>query len=96
MAKSDPTVKPGTVPNFHLHASLWGLAAGFGLSLQDRYTRALRPFFDFSLFHNSLTGSGHSVRLGMAGSLAGSLQLKPSFVEDLNSPHHSRGEGPTL
>jgi drug/metabolite transporter (DMT)-like permease len=29
VAKSDPTVKPGTVPNFHLHASLWGLAAGF-------------------------------------------------------------------
>jgi hypothetical protein len=28
VAKSDPTVKPGTVPNFHLHASLWGLAAG--------------------------------------------------------------------
>jgi hypothetical protein len=28
VAKSDPTVKPGIVPNFHLHASLWGLAAG--------------------------------------------------------------------
>ena len=28
VAKSDPTVKPGNVPNFHLHASLWGLAAG--------------------------------------------------------------------
>ena len=28
VAKADPTVKPGTVPNFHLHASLWGLAAG--------------------------------------------------------------------
>ena len=28
VAKSDPTVKPGSVPNYHLHASLWGLAAG--------------------------------------------------------------------
>ncbi len=28
VAKSDPIVKPGTVPKFRLHASLWGLAAG--------------------------------------------------------------------
>ncbi len=26
--KSDPTVKAGTIPNFHLHSCLWGLAAG--------------------------------------------------------------------
>jgi hypothetical protein len=29
VTKSDPTVKPGAVPNFHLQATLWGLAAGF-------------------------------------------------------------------
>ena len=28
VAKSDPTVKLGTIPNFQLQASLWGLAAG--------------------------------------------------------------------
>lgn len=32
VAKSDPTVKLGTIPNFQLQASLWGLAAGITAS----------------------------------------------------------------
>ncbi len=49
----------------------WGLGFGWGQYLQERYSRALRPFFDFTLFHNSITGNGRSVRLGAVGSLAG-------------------------
>ena len=69
----------------------WGLAAGWGQSLQQRYTRALRPFFDVSLFHNSLTGSGRGVRMGLAGSLAGSDHAVVYFSQFTGTPGAPQG-----
>ena len=69
----------------------WGLGAGWGQFLQDRYTRALRPFFDFSLFHNSLTGSGRAVRLGLAGSLAGQDHAVFYFNQSTGTPGAPQG-----
>ena len=69
----------------------WGLGAGWGQYLQDRYTRALRPFFDFSLFHNSLTGGGRAVRLGLAGSLAGQDHAVFYFNQSTGTPGAPQG-----
>ena len=69
----------------------WGLGAGWGQTLQERYTRALRPFFDFSLFHNSLTGSGRAVRLGLAGSLAGQDHAVFYFNQSTGTPGAPQG-----
>ena len=69
----------------------WGLGAGWGQYLQDRYTRALRPFFDFSLFHNSLTGSGRALRLGLAGSLAGQDHAVFYFNQSTGTPGAPQG-----
>ena len=69
----------------------WGLAAGWGMSLQERYTRALRPFFDFSVFHNSLTGRGRGVRLGLAGSVAGQDHAVLYFSQSTGTPGAPQG-----
>ena len=69
----------------------WGIAGGWGQYLQQRYTRALRPFFDLSLFHNSLTGAGRGVRMGLAGSLAGSDHAVVYFSQFSGTPGAPQG-----
>jgi hypothetical protein len=61
------------------------------LSLTDRYTRAVRPFFDFSLFRNSLTGTGHAARVGLAGSLAGQDHLVVYLGKSTGTPSAPQG-----
>ncbi|CAM2153387.1 polysaccharide biosynthesis protein PelB [Pararobbsia alpina] len=51
--------------------SQYGLAAGFGTDLLDRYTRAWRPFLDVGLIHDSNFGWGPEVLAGFAGSVFG-------------------------
>ncbi len=69
----------------------WGIAGGWGQYLQQRYTRALRPFLDISLFHNSLTGSGRGLRLGLAGSVAGQDHLVIHFSQFTGTPGAPQG-----
>ena len=69
----------------------WGAGIGWGLGLQDRYTRAPRPFFDLALFRNSLTGSGNSIRLGLAGSLAGQDHATVYFNRSTGTPGAPQG-----
>jgi hypothetical protein len=69
----------------------WGIAGGWGQYLQQRYTRALRPFFDLSLFHNSLTGAGRGVRMGLAGSLAGQDHAVIYFSQFTGTPGAPQG-----
>lgn len=72
-------------------ATSWGAAFGWGLSLQDRYTRALRPFFDLSLARNSVTGPVHAVRMGLAGSLIGQDHMSLHFSRASGTPGAPQG-----
>ena len=38
---------------------------------RTNYTRAIRPFADFGLTHNTVTGGGYSALLGFSGSVFG-------------------------
>jgi hypothetical protein len=50
----------------------WGMGENLaGQNLQTTYTRAWRPFFDLCVNHNTLSGSGMSGSLGIAGSVSG-------------------------
>lgn len=69
----------------------WGAGLGWGMHLQERHTRALRPFFDMALFHNSVTGAGSSVRLGAAGSLAGQDHLTIYLGRSSGTPGAPQG-----
>jgi hypothetical protein len=51
--------------------SQYGVAAGFGTDLLDRYSRAWRPFLDVGLIHDSNFGWGPEVLAGFAGSVFG-------------------------
>jgi hypothetical protein len=50
---------------------LYGIRVSTNTRLQRDYTRALRPFGSVSLTHNSASGSGYDVLLGVAGSIVG-------------------------
>ena len=69
----------------------WGAAFGWGQSLQERHTRAWRPFFDVTLFRNSLTGPGRGVRLGAAGSVLGQDHAAFYFGQSTGTPGSPQG-----
>jgi len=52
-----------------------GLFTGFGTYYQTNYTRALRPFLDVGVIHNSVTGNGYSALAGATASLFGADKL---------------------
>jgi Tfp pilus assembly protein PilF len=50
----------------------WGMGENLaGQNLQTTYTRAWRPFFDLCANHNTVSGSGASGSVGLAGSITG-------------------------
>jgi hypothetical protein len=69
----------------------YGFSFGWGQYLQERYTRALRPYFDIGLFHNSVTGNGRSARLGVAGSLAGQDHAAAYIGQSTGTPGAPQG-----
>lgn len=73
----------GTVPTseFFLPPSfaVYGVHTGFGTFYQTNYTRALRPFVDVGVTHNTVTGNGYSALLGMSGSVIGADRLTLYF-----------------
>lgn len=52
-----------------------GLGIGFGESIRESYSRALRPYGGLTRTSSSLAGSGYNATLGAGGSLFGSDQL---------------------
>ena len=58
-------------PNY----SIYGLYTGFGTFYQTNYTRALRPFVDVGITHNTVTGQGYSALAGVSGSVFGADRL---------------------
>jgi Tfp pilus assembly protein PilF len=55
--------------------SVVGLYTGFGMNFRDTYTRAIRPFVDLGVSHNSVTGQGYGAILGASGSVIGADRL---------------------
>jgi hypothetical protein len=58
-------------PNYYIY----GVYTGFGTFYQTNYTRALRPFVDLGITHNSVTGQGYSALAGVSGSVFGADRL---------------------
>jgi hypothetical protein len=52
-----------------------GVYTGFGMGYRDTYTRAIRPFVDLGVSHNSVTGQGYGAILGASGSVLGADKL---------------------
>lgn len=52
-----------------------------GLSLQNDYSRAWRPFADLCLTNNSVVGDGYVATLGVAGSLRGPDHLSIQWLD---------------
>ena len=69
----------GTIPTagFFLPGSfsVYGVYAGFGNWYRTNYTRAIRPFADVGVSHNTVTGMGYSAILGASGSVVGMDRL---------------------
>ena len=72
-------VPGGTIPtaSFFLPPSfaVYGVYTGFGTFYQTNYTRAIRPFADVGLNHNTVTGAGYSALVGLSGSVIGADRL---------------------
>jgi hypothetical protein len=66
-----PTAAFFLPPNF----AVYGVHTGFGTSYQTSYTRAIRPFVDVGLTHNTVSGQGYAAILGASGSLIGADRL---------------------
>ena len=69
----------------------WGLALGAGTSAENGYHRAWRPYGEIGLTYNSVTGSGHQLRAGVAGSVLGSDVLRMRWQRVSGSPAAEQG-----
>ncbi len=69
----------GTIPtaSFFLPGSfsVYGIYTGFGTYYRNNYTRALRPFVDFGVNRNTVTGSGYAALAGISGTVSGTDKL---------------------
>ncbi len=71
----------------------WGMGENLaGQNLQTTYTRAWRPFFDLCANHNTISGSGASGRVGLAGSITGEDHV---FIELRSSDDAQTGNSST-
>ena len=69
----------------------WGLLLGAGTSAENSYQRAWRPFGEVGLTHNSVTGSGHQLRAGVAGSVFGQDVLRMRWQRVSGNPSAQQG-----
>lgn len=71
----------------------WGMGENLaGQNLQTTYTRAWRPFFDLCANHNTMSGSGASGSVGLAGSITGEDHV---FIELRSSDDVQAGNSST-
>ncbi|OXI65070.1 hypothetical protein CFB81_30300 [Burkholderia sp. AU28863] len=68
----------------------YGLFAGFGTDLRERYTHRWRPFLEVGVVHDSIQGGGAAIDAGMAGSVFGgdhaALFIQHQRVSRLGTP----------
>jgi tetratricopeptide (TPR) repeat protein len=74
------TLNPGgAIPTsaFFLPPSfnVYGVYTGFGTFYRTNYTRAIRPFLDVGVSHNTVTGQGYGAILGASGAVFGGDRL---------------------
>ncbi|HEX2824786.1 MAG TPA: tetratricopeptide repeat protein [Burkholderiales bacterium] len=78
-ASSSMLTPDGTIPtsSFYLPGSfsVYGIYTGFGTFYRETYTRAIRPFVDVGISHNTVTGMGYGAILGASGSVFGADKL---------------------
>ncbi len=69
----------GTIPGARFFLpqdfAVYGMYAGFGASAREVYTRALRPYAEFGITRNTVSGTGYSGIVGIAGSVLGPDRL---------------------
>ncbi len=68
-------VVPGAAFFIPLNSRILGAGIGFGESIREGYSRALRPYGSFSRTVSSIAGSGYNALLGAGGSVLGTDQL---------------------
>ena len=66
---------PGAAFFIPQNSRIIGAGVGFGESIRDSYSRALRPYGSFSRTSSSLAGSGYNALFGAGGSVFGTDQL---------------------
>ena len=66
---------PGAAFFIPQNSRIIGAGVGFGESIRDSYSRALRPYGSFSRTSSSLAGSGYNAFFGAGGSVFGTDQL---------------------
>lgn len=69
----------------------WGMLLGTGASAENSYHRAWRPFGEVGLTYNSVTGAGHQLRAGMAGSVFGQDVLRMRWQRVSGNPSAEQG-----
>jgi hypothetical protein len=66
-----PTAAFFVPPSFNVY----GVYTGFGTFYRTNYTRAIRPFVDVGVSHNSVTGAGYGALVGASGNVFGPDRL---------------------
>ncbi|MET0962080.1 MAG: tetratricopeptide repeat protein [Noviherbaspirillum sp.] len=69
----------------------WGLALGAGTSAENGYHRAWRPYGEAGLSYNTVTGFGHQLRAGVAGSVFGQDVLRMRWQRISGNPSAEQG-----
>jgi hypothetical protein len=82
---------PGSTRLLPEGSHTWGLLLGTGASAENSYHRAWRPFGEVGLTYNSVTGAGHQLRAGMAGSVFGQDLLRMRWQRVSSNPLAEQG-----
>jgi polysaccharide biosynthesis protein PelB len=72
-------------------SSEFSVNASYGESARSSYSKALRPYGEIGLRHNSLTGLGFSLRSGLSTSVIGTDRLSLFLNAVSATPGNSRG-----
>ena len=65
------TIDPTTYRVLQQNDTLVGLSVGIGTVIENRYSRAWRPFAEVGTTYSRTVGSGYNLRAGVAGSVLG-------------------------
>ena len=69
----------------------FSLSAALGESARSGISRGLRPYGEFGLRRNSITGTGYNLRAGMTTSLLGADRLSMFLNSISATPGNARG-----
>jgi hypothetical protein len=74
------------------NADQYGVCMDFGNSYKLAYTRALRPFFDYCLTDNSVTGQGYKATVGVSAPVAGHDSLSVMYLQEVGGLNITDGQ----